>query len=123
MTLSALPKFCTGSNSTRKKLSRKNLLRKKKAGFTRAALLKALKAEGARASVWDYPEQHKMYIYSEAKWWHHPPVIPERMPGDEQVNRTHLFVPLLYGESPELLDQYGKAFEKVWAHRGELAKT
>ncbi|MFN0165458.1 MAG: DegT/DnrJ/EryC1/StrS family aminotransferase [Bryobacteraceae bacterium] len=95
----------------------------KKAGFSRASLLKALKAEGARASVWDYPEQHKMYIYSEAKWWHHPPVIPETMPGDEQVNRTHLFVPLLYGESPELLDQYGKAFEKVWAHRGELAKT
>jgi perosamine synthetase len=97
-------------------------LDEKKAGFKRDALVKALKAEGVRATVWDYPEQHKMYIYSEAKWWHHPPVIPKSMPGDEQVNKTHLFVPLFYGEAPELIDQYVKAFEKVWAHKSELAK-
>jgi dTDP-4-amino-4,6-dideoxygalactose transaminase len=97
------------------------LLDERKAGFTRDALLKALVAEGVRATIWDYPEQHKMKIYSEPKWWHHAPAIPSRMPGDEQVNRTHIFLPLLYGEAPELIDQYVRAFEKVWAHRSELA--
>jgi dTDP-4-amino-4,6-dideoxygalactose transaminase len=85
-----------------------------KAGFSRAALVKALTAEGVRVSFWDYPEQHKLKIYSEAKWWHHPPTIPESMPGDAQVNGTHIFLPLLYGDADELLDQYVKAFEKVW---------
>ena len=43
----------------------------KKAGFSRDALVKALKAEGVDVNFWDYPEQHKLKIYSEAKWWHH----------------------------------------------------
>ena len=97
-------------------------LDEKKAGFSRDALLKALVAEGVSASFWDYPEQHKLKIYSEPKWWHHPPTIPDRMPGNEQVNHTHIFLPLLYGEASELNDQYVRAFEKVWAHRAEVAK-
>jgi dTDP-4-amino-4,6-dideoxygalactose transaminase len=97
-------------------------LDEKKAGFKRAALLKALQAEGVKASVWDYPEQHKLKIYAEAKWWHHAPVIPSAMPGNAQVNGTHIFLPVLWGEAPELLEQWGRAFEKVWAHKSELAK-
>ncbi len=96
------------------------LLDEQKAGFARDSLVQALVAEGVRASVWDYPEQHKLKIYGEAKWWHHPPTIPDHMPGDERVNRSHLFLPLLYGEASELIDQYVSAFEKVWAHRSEL---
>jgi len=94
----------------------------KKLGFAREKLIKALKAEGVRASFWDYPEQHKLKIYSEAKWWHHPPTIPESMPGDEHVNANHIFVPVIYGEAPELIEQYVKAFEKVWAKRTEIAQ-
>jgi len=90
------------------------------AGTTRDALVKALKAEGVNASFWDYPQQHKLKIYSEAKWWHHPPAIPESMPGNEYVNANHVFMPLVYGDAPELIDQYVKAFEKVWAQRGKL---
>ena len=97
------------------------LLDEKKAGFTRDNLLKALRGEGVRASVWDYPEQHKLRIYSEAKWWHHPPAIPASMPGNAQVNSTHIFLPLVHGEAPELLDQWVSAFEKVWANRAQLA--
>jgi hypothetical protein len=97
------------------------LLDEQKVGFSRNALVKALGAEGVRVSVWDYPEQHKLKIYSEARWWHHSPTIPARMPGDERVNRTHIFLPLLYGDASELIDQYVSAFEKVWAHRSELA--
>ncbi|MBM3890866.1 MAG: TetR family transcriptional regulator [Verrucomicrobia bacterium] len=95
----------------------------KKLGFSRDALVKALKAEGVGASFWDYPEQHKLKIYSEAKWWHHPPKIPEKMPGCAYVNANHIFVPLFYGEASELIDQYVKAFEKVWAQRDRLAKA
>ena len=70
--------------------------------------------------MWDYPEQHKLKIYSEAKWWHHAPVIPESMPGNAAVNAGHIFLPLIYGEANELIDQYVKAFQKVWAHRADL---
>ncbi len=94
----------------------------KKLGFSRDQLVKALKAEGVSASFWDYPEQHKLKIYSEAKWWHHPPKIPDSMPGNAYVNGNHIMLPLIHGDAPELIGQYVKAFEKVWAHRAEVAK-
>ncbi|MCX6904186.1 MAG: TetR family transcriptional regulator, partial [Verrucomicrobia bacterium] len=90
-------------------------------GFSRAALLKALHAEGVQARIWDYPEQHKLKIYSEAKWWHHPPQIPESMPGDAYVNANHIFLPIFYGDAPETIGQYVKAFQKIWAHKTTLA--
>lgn len=95
----------------------------KKAGCPREPLIKALKAEGVQAAYWDYPEQHKLAIYAEAKWWHHPPTIPADMPGTAQVNRGHIFLPSFCGEAADLNAQYAKAFEKVWAHRQELAKS
>jgi perosamine synthetase len=90
-------------------------------GFSRDTLLKALRAEGVRASFWDYPEQHKLKIYSEAKWWHHPPTIPPAMPGNAHVNASHLFLPVWYGDAPAAIEQYARAFEKIWAHRNQLA--
>ncbi len=93
----------------------------KQLGFSRAALLKALKAEGVSASFWDYPQQHTLKIYSEAKWWHHPPKIPEKMPGCEYINANHIFLPLFYGEAADVVEQYAQAFEKVWAKRQQLA--
>lgn len=98
------------------------LLDSTKSGFSRDALLKVLMAEGVEASIWDYPEQHKLKIYSEAKWWHHAPKIPSSMPGDEYINKNHIFLPLFHGEANELIDQYVKAFEKAWAHKAEIAK-
>lgn len=95
----------------------------KKLGFSRDALVKGLKAEGVDVSFWDYPEQHKLKIYSEPKWWDHPPKIPESMPGNAYVNANHLFLPLFYGEAPELTAQYVSAFQKLWAHRTDLAKA
>ncbi|MCW5979243.1 MAG: DegT/DnrJ/EryC1/StrS family aminotransferase [Bryobacteraceae bacterium] len=93
-----------------------------KAGFSRDNLVKALQAEGVRASVWIYPEQHKFKIYSEEKWWHHKPDVPNVLNGCEQVNRTHIFLALMYQEAPELIDQYVKAFEKIWAGRERVRK-
>ena len=92
-------------------------------GFSRDALVKALKAEGVRASFWDYPEQHKLKIYAEAKWWHHPPTIPASMPGNEQVNKNHIFLPLFHAEAEELIAQYVAAFKKVWSHRAQLTQA
>ena len=94
-----------------------------KLGFSRDALIKALKAEGVQARFWDYPEQHKLKIYSEAKWWHHPPQIPESMPGNAYVNANHIFLPVFYEAAPEITAQYVRAFEKVWAHQESLAKA
>jgi hypothetical protein len=65
-------------------------VRKWNGRLTRDDVVKALKAEGVRAAIWVYPEQRKYAIYSQAKWRHHPPVVPERMPGNDQINQTHL---------------------------------
>lgn len=94
----------------------------KQIGVPRESVVKALKAEGVRAGFWDYPEQHKLKIYSEAKWWHHPPTIPASMSGNASVNANHLFLPLFYDDAPELIHQYAAAFEKVWAHKTEMAR-
>ena len=95
----------------------------KKLGFSRDALLKALKAEGVDVNFWDYPEQHKLKIYSEAKWWDHAPTIPASMPGNAYVNANHIFLPLFYEEAPDVIEQYVKAFQKVWSHRSALAQA
>jgi dTDP-4-amino-4,6-dideoxygalactose transaminase len=94
-------------------------LDEKKAGMTRAALLKALQAEGVSASSGEYPEQHKYTIYSEEKWWHHKPIIPD-LPGTAEVNRSCIYLPLWYEDVPELVEQYVQAFEKIWAQRDKL---
>ncbi len=91
-------------------------------GFPRDTLVKALRAEGVDAGYWDYPLQHRMKIYAEAGWWHHPPAIPEQMPGGDTVNANHLMLPLFYGDAAEVNEQYAKAFEKVWARRDALAR-
>jgi perosamine synthetase len=97
------------------------LLDSAKAGFSRDALVNALKAEGVRASTWIYPEQHKLLIYSEPKWWHHAVTIPGNMPGNDYINGQHFFLPLMYEEADDVIDQYIKAFQKIWANKSQLA--
>ncbi len=92
------------------------------AGMSRQTCVRALQAEGVYARAHTYTLQHKLPLYSEATWWHHLPTIPE-LPGSEQANRTAISLPLFTSEVPELVDQYAKAFEKVWAHRKELGKS
>jgi dTDP-4-amino-4,6-dideoxygalactose transaminase len=89
------------------------------AGMSREACVKALQAEGVKTSVFSYRLQHKCPLYRETKWWHHTPVIPE-LPGSEQANATAIPLPYFTKEAPELVDQYVKAFEKVWARRQDL---
>jgi perosamine synthetase len=97
-------------------------LNEAKAGFSRKAMLKALTAEGVRANAGHYIQQHKQRIYSEAKWWHHAPVVPKGdLPGCQQCNKTSFALPLFYEDAPEVMDQYVKAFEKVWSRKNDLA--
>lgn len=93
----------------------------KKAGAPKAELLKALRAEGVQASPGAYDEQHRYKLYSEAKWWHHPVVIPQDLHGTTQVNAQAVRLPVFHDEASELIEQYAQAFEKVWAHRSKLA--
>jgi dTDP-4-amino-4,6-dideoxygalactose transaminase len=93
-----------------------------KAGCPKDTLIKALRAEGVAAGPGAYDEQHKYTLYSEAKWWHHPPVIPQDLAGTTQVNRQTVRLPVFRVDAPELTGQYVKAFEKVWAKRAQLAK-
>jgi dTDP-4-amino-4,6-dideoxygalactose transaminase len=91
-----------------------------KAGVTRAAIVKALQAEGVRAREHHYPLQHKFALYGEENLWHHKPHIPD-LPGSEKANRTAITLPYFTSDVPELVEQYAAAFEKVWAHRKDLA--
>jgi perosamine synthetase len=96
-------------------------IEEQKAGAPISELIKALKAEGVQASPGAYDEQHKYTLYHEAQWWHHPVVIPDDLTGTTQVNKQSVHIPIFRAEAPELVDQYVKAFEKVWAHRTELS--
>ena len=91
-----------------------------KAGMSRAVCVKALQAEGVHAGPVTYTLQHKLAVYKESQWWHHLPEIPE-LSGSEQANATAIGLPYFTSEQPELVEQYVTAFEKVWAHRKELA--
>lgn len=90
------------------------------AGMTRDAAVEALKAEGVRADALHYTLQHTLPLYAEEEWWHHKPEIPD-LPGSVKANKTCIALPYFTSEVPELVDQYIKAFEKVWAHRKELS--
>ena len=92
-----------------------------KARMSRAVAAKALQAEGVNVSVWEYPENHKCAMYSEPQWWHHPVNVPKVLPGTDEVNARAINVALFCREAPELVEQYIRAFEKVWAHRGQLS--
>jgi len=91
-----------------------------KAEMPRAACVKALQAEGVQVSAYTWSLLHRYAIFSEEKWWHHLPAKPERLPGCDEANRTVISLPYFTSDVPELVEQYVKAFEKVWAHRKEL---
>jgi len=94
-----------------------------KAGMSRQACVKALQAEGVQVATFTWSLLHKYPIFHEAHWWHHLPAVPDEVPGCDRANRTCISLPYFTREVPELVDQYVKAFEKVWSHRREVAKA
>lgn len=91
------------------------------AGMSRDAAINALAAEGVSIRKFGYSVSHRDAAFKEAQWWHYPPAIPDRLPGLEEAERTGISLPRFTKLVPELIDQYVNAFEKVWAHRGELS--
>ncbi|MBN1911719.1 MAG: DegT/DnrJ/EryC1/StrS family aminotransferase [Pirellulales bacterium] len=98
-------------------------LDEKKAGMTRAQVVRALKAEGVDASVFEWTLVHTFPFFREAKWWNHAPADPGELPGSKRANATAILLPKWNAEQPELCEQYAQAFEKVWAHRDKLGKA
>jgi len=94
-----------------------------KAGMSRETVVKALKAEGVGIGNLNYSISHRDAAFNEPEWWHHAPVIPDKLPGLEETLRTGISLPRFTKPVPELIDQYVQAFEKVWAHRAELGKS
>jgi dTDP-4-amino-4,6-dideoxygalactose transaminase len=92
-----------------------------KAGASRAALVKALQAEGVGVAEYGWTLLHTYPIFSENQWWRHMPVLPDNVPGCDQANKQAISLPLFTSDQPELVEQYAQAFEKVWAHRDGLA--
>jgi dTDP-4-amino-4,6-dideoxygalactose transaminase len=93
-----------------------------KAGFSRSQLIKALQAEGVSAGSGSYPEQHKFKLYSEEKWWHHKPTLPDKLAGTDEVNKSCIYLPLLHDDVPGFAAQYADAFKKVWANKDKVAQ-
>ena len=92
-----------------------------KAGMSREACVKALAAEGVGVTPYSWELLHNYTIFKEPQWWHHLPAVPDKLPGCDESNRTAISLPYFTSDAPELVEQYVKAFEKVWAHRKELA--
>lgn len=93
------------------------------AGISKDAFIKALTAEGVSVRTSGVQFLAKNAIFHEAEWWHHMPVIADSFPGVEDREKRGLQLPYFTREMPELTEQYIKAFQKVWAHRKELAKS
>lgn len=93
-------------------------LDEKRAGMSREECVRALVAEGVAAIPHVYKLQHELPLYAEPQWWHHPPVIPDTLPGSNEANATMIALRYFTSEQPELAEQYVRAFEKVWARRG-----
>lgn len=89
------------------------------AGASREKIIEALQAEGVGASALAYRLQHEQPLYTQEQYWDHLPVIPD-LPGSTQANTTSIALPYFTTDAPELVEQYVKAFEKVWAHRKDL---
>lgn len=90
------------------------------AGVSRERVIAALQAEGVQADPLAYRLQHEQPLYRKTEFWDHLPEIPE-LPGSKKANATSVALPYFTEDAPELVEQYVKAFEKVWAHRKELA--
>lgn len=92
-----------------------------KAGISREKAIQALQAEGVDVTAFTWTLLHTYPIFSEEKYWRQMPVLPEAVPGCDQANQQAIQLPYWTSDQPELVEQYGDAFEKVWANRKSLA--
>ncbi len=97
----------------------------KAAGMSREAAVNALKAEGVDVAAYQWKLLNTYPMFAESQWWRHMPVLPDpaSIPGCDEANRTAINLPYFTSDQPELIEQYGNAFEKVWANRESIGKA
>ena len=93
-------------------------------------LVKALQAEGCKASLPRYPLLHQQPFFTEGaflrimrpeKGMPQPQYLPQALPRIEESGDTLLSLPSFPNATRELLDQYVQAFEKVLHHSNNIA--
>jgi dTDP-4-amino-4,6-dideoxygalactose transaminase len=91
-------------------------------GLSLAELIGALEAEGCQVSHPRYPLVHQQPFFTEGHWKRiaRLPDAPELVPADglpntEALQHNMLRLPAFPSNTPELLQQYAVAFEKVHA--------
>jgi len=99
------------------------LLDEHEAGMSRDVCIKALRAEGVSVGAAGAQFVCNNPVFHETEWWHHLPVMADKFPGAEAVNKRGISLPFFTREMAELNEQYIKAFEKVWAHRKDLGNS
>jgi hypothetical protein len=93
-----------------------------KAGCPRQILIKALQAEGVHVSPGFFEDQNRYPLLRRSEVVG-PSGRDSEGPFRHQAGEHEFGTPSLFREpAPELIDQYVKGLEKVWAHRKELAQ-
>jgi perosamine synthetase len=93
-------------------------------GLPTAQLIDALRAEGCEVSGPRYPLVHEQPLFTEGHWRHiarlapgdHEEWQPPLLPTTRMLQQHMLRLPTFPWSCPELIDQYGLAFEKVADH-------
>jgi perosamine synthetase len=100
-------------------------------GLSISQLIRALRAEGCQVGVPRYPLLHQQPFFVEGAYrdvMRAAPgsVLPDyslvSLPVTEKVNAAMMKLPSFPEAEQKLLDQYLQAFEKVFAHAGEIAR-
>ncbi len=102
-----------------------------KGGIPIRILVKALQAEGALVAAPRYPLLHQQPVFTEGTWaklarldvvpgLHLPKYEASALPRTTSANGTLLKLPAFPSADARLLDQYARAFEKVFAARDQL---
>ena len=95
------------------------------------AITRALQAEGAQVSAPRYPLLHQQPVFTEGHWARiarlpapaaSRPFDPADLPRTVAGNARLLRLPVFPNAGPELMEQYARAFEKVFAHASELPR-
>jgi len=105
-----------------------------KTGLPLNDLTEALQAEGAMVAAPRYPLLHQQPVFTHNVWSkiaRLPATIenpihsydPTDLPSTTQGNGTLLKLPSFPSATPELLDQYALAFEKVLAHANDIPRS
>lgn len=92
----------------------------KATGVPKDRILKALVAEGAQVVNERYPLQHRQEVYRRPEFWTRLPALPAALPVSETLHESIIQIPIFGTCEERIVDQYIRAFQKVWRHLDEF---